>query len=80
MLDGFCLRCSQIDGKTYIFNRAAVQNKNNLNKAKINFQFSEMKYKIAVFPGYGVGPELIKKGMKVINKAAELDKFVELHG
>ena len=34
-----------------------------------------MKYKIAVFPGDGVGPELISEGMKVIEKAAELDKF-----
>ena len=34
-----------------------------------------MKYKIAVFPGDGVGPELIKEGVKVISKAAELDKF-----
>lgn len=34
-----------------------------------------MKYAIAVFPGDGVGPELINEGMKVINKAAELDKF-----
>lgn len=34
-----------------------------------------MKYKIAVFPGDGVGPELINEGMKVIDKAAELDKF-----
>ena len=37
--------------------------------------FSKMKYKIAVFPGDGVGPELINEGMKVIEKAAELDKF-----
>lgn len=34
-----------------------------------------MKYKIAVFPGDGVGPELINEGIKVIDKAAELDKF-----
>lgn len=34
-----------------------------------------MKYAIAVFPGDGVGPELINEGMKVIDKAAELDKF-----
>ncbi len=34
-----------------------------------------MKHKIAVFPGDGVGPELIKEGMKIIDKAAELDKF-----
>ena len=37
--------------------------------------FSKMKYKIAVFPGDGVGPELINEGLKVIEKAAELDKF-----
>ena len=34
-----------------------------------------MKYKIAVFPGDGVGPELINEGVKVVEKAAELDKF-----
>ncbi|MBI3035483.1 3-isopropylmalate dehydrogenase, partial [Candidatus Woesearchaeota archaeon] len=34
-----------------------------------------MKYKIAVFPGDGVGPELINEGLKAIEKAAELDKF-----
>lgn len=34
-----------------------------------------MKYKIAVFPGDGIGPELINEGIKVIEKAAELDKF-----
>ncbi|MAG91424.1 3-isopropylmalate dehydrogenase [Candidatus Woesearchaeota archaeon] len=34
-----------------------------------------MKYKIAVFAGDGVGPELIDEGIKVIEKAAELDKF-----
>ncbi|MBS3113964.1 isocitrate/isopropylmalate dehydrogenase family protein [Candidatus Woesearchaeota archaeon] len=34
-----------------------------------------MNYKIAVFPGDGVGPELINEGIKVIEKAAELDKF-----
>lgn len=34
-----------------------------------------MRYKVAVFPGDGVGPELIDEGMKVIDKAAELDKF-----
>ena len=34
-----------------------------------------MKYKIAVFPGDGVGPELINEGIKVVEKAAELDKF-----
>lgn len=34
-----------------------------------------MKYKIAVFPGDGVGPELVKEGIKIIEKAAELDKF-----
>ncbi len=36
---------------------------------------SSMKYKIAVFSGDGVGPELINEGLKVIEKAAELDKF-----
>ena len=34
-----------------------------------------MKYKIAVFPGDGVGPELINEGIKLVEKAAELDKF-----
>lgn len=34
-----------------------------------------MNYKIAVFPGDGVCPELINEGIKVIEKAAELDKF-----
>jgi len=34
-----------------------------------------MKYKIALFQGDGVGPELIAEGMKVIEKASELDKF-----
>ncbi len=34
-----------------------------------------MKHKISVFPGDGVGPELINEGIKVIEKAAELDKF-----
>lgn len=34
-----------------------------------------MGYKIAVFPGDGVGPELVNEGMNVIEKAAELDKF-----
>lgn len=34
-----------------------------------------MRYNIAVFPGDGVGPELINEGIKVIDKAAELDKF-----
>ena len=34
-----------------------------------------MKYKIAVFPGDGVGPELINEGIKPAEKAAELDKF-----
>ena len=34
-----------------------------------------MKYKIAVFPGDGVGPELINEGIKVVEKAAELGKF-----
>ena len=34
-----------------------------------------MKYKIAVFPGDGVGPELINEGIKIIGKVSELDKF-----
>lgn len=34
-----------------------------------------MRYNIAVFPGDGVGPELINEGTKVVEKAAELDKF-----
>lgn len=34
-----------------------------------------MKYKIAVFTGDGVGPELINEGIKVIDKVSELDKF-----
>ena len=34
-----------------------------------------MKYRIAVFSGDGVGPELISEGMKLAEKAAELDKF-----
>ena len=34
-----------------------------------------MKYKIAVFSGDGVGPELVDEGIKIIEKAAELDKF-----
>lgn len=34
-----------------------------------------MKYRIAVFPGDGVGQELVNEGLKVIGKAAELDKF-----
>ena len=34
-----------------------------------------MKYKIAVFLGDGVGPELVDEGIKIIEKAAELDKF-----
>ncbi len=41
----------------------------------VKIMFSAMKYKIAVFPGDGVGPELMDEGMKVIEKAAELDKF-----
>ena len=36
---------------------------------------SNMRYKIAVFPGDGVGPELINEGIKIIEKAAELGKF-----
>ena len=34
-----------------------------------------MKYKIAFFPGDGVGPELAEQGIKIIDKAAELGKF-----
>ncbi len=34
-----------------------------------------MKFKVALFPGDGVGPELISEGLKVISRAAELDKF-----
>ncbi|MBI2660946.1 isocitrate/isopropylmalate dehydrogenase family protein [Candidatus Woesearchaeota archaeon] len=34
-----------------------------------------MNYKIAVFPGDGVGPEVINEGMKVVDKIAELDNF-----
>ena len=34
-----------------------------------------MKYKIAVFEGDGVGPSLVQEGMKIVEKAAELDKF-----
>ncbi|MBI2658163.1 isocitrate/isopropylmalate dehydrogenase family protein [Candidatus Woesearchaeota archaeon] len=34
-----------------------------------------MRYKIAVFPGDGVGPELINEGIRIIDKAAELGKF-----
>jgi len=34
-----------------------------------------VKYRIAVFPGDGIGPELIDEGIKIIEKAAELDKF-----
>ena len=40
-----------------------------------SFLLSDMKYKIAVFPGDGIGPELINEGIKIIEKAAELDKF-----
>ena len=34
-----------------------------------------MKYRIALFPGDGVGPELISEGIKAVEKAAELEKF-----
>lgn len=34
-----------------------------------------MSFKIAVFPGDGIGPEVIGEGIKVLSKAAELDKF-----
>ena len=33
-----------------------------------------MSCRIAVFPGDGVGPEVIKEGIKVLEKAAELSK------
>ena len=32
-------------------------------------------YKIAVMPGDGIGPEIIKEGIKAVDKAAELNKF-----
>lgn len=32
-------------------------------------------YKIALMPGDGIGPEIIAEGVKVIDKAAELNKF-----
>ncbi|MFP5116205.1 tartrate dehydrogenase [Bacillaceae bacterium C204] len=31
------------------------------------------KYKIAVIPGDGIGPEVLREGIKVLNKIAELD-------
>ena len=31
------------------------------------------KYRIAVIPGDGVGPEVLKEGMRVLKHAAELD-------
>jgi 3-isopropylmalate dehydrogenase len=34
-----------------------------------------MKYKIAKMPGDGIGPEIINEGVKVIEKAAELNNF-----
>ncbi len=51
------------------------KNKNNINKIIIQFLLSNMKYKIAIFPGDGVGPELINESIKIIEKAAELDRF-----
>ncbi|MBN1157611.1 isocitrate/isopropylmalate dehydrogenase family protein [Candidatus Woesearchaeota archaeon] len=34
-----------------------------------------MKHKIALMPGDGVGPEIIAEGVKVIEKASEVDNF-----
>lgn len=34
-----------------------------------------MNYKIAVISGDGVGPEVIKEGIKIVSKVAELDEF-----
>ncbi len=31
------------------------------------------KYRIAVIPGDGIGPEVLREGMKILNRAAELD-------
>ena len=33
------------------------------------------KYKIALIPGDGIGPEIINEGVKVINKVSELNNF-----
>ncbi len=37
-----------------------------------------MKYKIAVIPGDGIGPEVIREGVKVLNAAAEAKKGLKL--
>jgi len=37
-----------------------------------------MKYKIAVIPGDGIGPEVISEGMKVLNAAAEAKSGLKL--
>lgn len=34
-----------------------------------------MKYRIALIPGDGIGPEIISEGVKVIDKVAELNNF-----
>lgn len=34
-----------------------------------------MKYKVALMPGDGIGPEIIDEGVKVINKTSELNNF-----
>ncbi|MBI4439798.1 isocitrate/isopropylmalate dehydrogenase family protein [Candidatus Woesearchaeota archaeon] len=34
-----------------------------------------MKYRIALMPGDGIGPEIIEQGVKVINKVSELHNF-----
>ena len=31
------------------------------------------KYRIAVIPGDGIGLEVLREGMKILNRAAELD-------
>ena len=49
--------------------------KNLINGLLSHCVFSEMKYKIAVFEGDGVGPSLVNEGIKLIEKSAELDKF-----
>src|SRR3989338_7254423 len=49
--------------------------KNLINGLLSYCVFSEMKYKIAVFEGDGVGPSLVNEGIKLIEKSAELDKF-----
>jgi isocitrate/isopropylmalate dehydrogenase len=47
--------------------------KNNLNR--LDWPNIMEKYRIALFPGDGVGPELIEQSIKLLEKAAELDKF-----